>query len=71
MQDAKEIKKKAINALADAQFGLGRLVAPETTSGPFLEAGSRFGYELDDVEVLRFFMSKSEGTSDGGGFGGR
>lgn len=37
-----------------------------------LEFGNElFEYELVDVEVFRLFVSKSEGTSEGGGFGGR
>lgn len=49
------------------------LEPPETTSGPFFIFGKPllkegFGF---DTEAFLFFMSKSEGTSEGGGLGGR
>jgi hypothetical protein len=48
-------------------------VPPETTNGPLLTLGIPFAYDGAGAKggTFRVFMSNSEGTSDGGGLGGR
>ena len=55
-------------------FGLETVVPPDTTSGPLLTAEIPLLLYVGvgtEVGTGRLFRSKSEGTSEGGGLGGR